>query len=187
MPSEPRELSREAAQVDEDLANREPNPGEITGPAQGALRGDPREAAQLYAVTAPRLRAVARRHLRNAGGQLDLTPDEIAGLTIQEFMGTADFDLRSREDFFAYAHRFAARVIELAAKGRLQGTDLLLDTSRKLRDQAVLGQVIRQIDRDSSKLGHVLQSRYVLGLRPADLVVLDGEPRVCGDGPLDFR
>ena len=175
MATQRREKSGEAAEATELPLDSEPAPGEITGPAQDTLRGDSDAAAQLFALTAPHLRDAARRHLQNLGDRLNLSPDEIAKMTIQAFIGTADFDLQSRQDFFDYADRVAEGIIRCVAGG---GDETLLpDASKKGRRSTALGQAIHEIRDISSDLAHLLRFRYVLEVGPEAVASLSGQPR----------
>lgn len=170
-------MSREPARRTVEAASAGRTPGEITGPAQEVLKGDATAPVRLYALVAPRLRALARRHLQNTKGDLDLSPEEVASLTMKVFVGTADFDLRSRQQFFEFADRVAASIVERAAEGGTRDTDhLLLDASKRTRREAALGQAIREITQIDADLAQVLRARYVLNLKPVDLAAFRDEP-----------
>ncbi len=153
-------------------------PGEITGPAQETLKGEAGALERLYALVAPQLRALAHRHLQSKSA-LELSPEEVANMTIHAFARAADFDLRSREQFFEFADRQAAIIVELAAEGRSEEVDPLLGVSKGTRKAAALGQAIREINKINAELAHVLRSRYVLDLEQADLAALLGQPETA--------
>ena len=152
-------------------------PGEITGPAQEVLRQGGIDAQfELYARVAPELRELARRHL-SATPALDLSPEKLAGLTISALAKSEDLDLRSRRQFFEFADRQAAIIVELVAQGHDPAAVPLLAVTKGVQQDAARSQVIREINGIDSDLGRVLCSRHVLDLDQDGLATISGESK----------
>lgn len=171
-------MSRESAKEEQQSVQGEPGTGAITGPAQGTLKGERGAQELLTALVAPRLRHTAQRFLESADG-VDLSPEEVASLTIETFAQTPDFDLRSRKDFFAFADRQAAAIVARAVKDRFANPAPLLGASAEDREPRALMQAIHEINAIDVGLAHLLRSQYVLDLKPSSIAAVTGEPEAA--------
>lgn len=161
-------MSRDQAKKKSQESFHEAPPGAITGPAQRSAQGDPEASGHLLAIVGPELRRLAEHHLATQP-ESRMTPDQIAALTVSSLESSADFDLGSREDFFAFADREAAKIVALAAEGHDDEVIVgLLLTKRMPFRQSVVGQAIRQIEEINSEHAHLLRSHHVLDLKNAE-------------------
>ena len=155
--------------------SEEAGPGEITGPALAARKGDLKALRLLYTRVAPELRSMAQDHLSRRGS-LKLSPTQISRMAINQFAREADLDLASRVDFFTFAEQATEDIIEaLASPGNarpaadtLEGLRLLFRAEARSRDPVVLGLAIREVAGISRDLYRLLRLHYFLDLGRAE-------------------
>jgi RNA polymerase sigma factor (TIGR02999 family) len=96
-----------------------PEPREISGLLLAWAAGDQNALDRLAPLVYPRLRAIARRHLRSGGPAQTLQTTALVNEAFLHLVGSANAEFDDRDRFFAFAAQVMRRIVIDEARARL--------------------------------------------------------------------